>query len=587
MCIIELRRLIFINFSVVVVGCGGNGNMLLNETEKDHPILALIVDDDPNDLKLLSYYLSHDGYEVETAMDGMEALNSARRLIPDIIILDVYMPELNGIEMCRRLKSLEETRHIPVICVTGMDDKDVKLECLDAGANVFISKPVNMTEMLIKARNLVRLKEFENIKIKSDLIAETFAAVEKIKREWEESMDCIKDVVILIDADSHVLRCNKTLSLLTGKSYEEIISHDWQEVLIDGGFSNNPDFESCNEICHDSGRWFVIAKYKIDHERGSSSLVSVVTLNDITESKKIMNELIQSRELLSAKNEELDRAIRDLKMTQSQMLQQEKMASIGQIAAGVAHEINNPMGYIISNFQSLKKYAIRISDFLDAQTSAWKECAKKCGHMDEFRRIEEMRDRNKIDHIISDIDSLVTESLEGADRVKMIVRDLKNFSRIDEPELKYADINSGIESTLNIIWNEIKYKVTLHKEYGDLPPTKCNPGQLNQVFLNILVNAAQAIEKQGEIGIKTWHKDERIFVSITDTGCGIPDTMKEKIFEPFITTKEVGKGTGLGLSIAYDIVRKHRGEITLESVIGKGSTFTVMIPVQGQVKEKL
>jgi len=557
----------------------GGCDMFERYNEKDRRILALVVDDNPEDLKLLGYYLSHEGYEVEQATNGMEALSRARLINPDIIILDIYMPEMSGIEVCRRLKSLEETRHIPVIVITGMHDKELRLECLDAGANVFISKPVNMTEMLIKVRNLVRLKEFENIKIKSDLMAETFAAVEKVKREWEESMDCIRDVVILIDPDSRVLRCNKTLSVLTGKSYEEIISHNWQEVLFDGGFSNNPDFESSHEICHDSGRWFVLAKYKIDQERGPTSLFSVVTLNDITESKKIMNELIQSRELLSAKNEELDSAIRDLKMTQSQMLQQEKMASIGQIAAGVAHEINNPMGYIISNLQTLKKYSVRILDFLEAQTSTWKECAANCDRLGAFARSGEMRKRLKIDHVISDIDNLIRESLEGADRVKMIVRDLKNFSRVDEPEFRYADINAGIESTLNIVWNEIKYKTTLVKDYGQLPQTKCNPGQLNQVFLNLIVNAAQAIEKQGEIRIKTWHNDGRLYVSISDTGCGIPEDMKDKIFEPFVTTKEIGRGTGLGLSIAYDIVRKHNGEITLDSVVGKGSTFTVMIPV--------
>jgi two-component system NtrC family sensor kinase len=149
-----------------------------------------------------------------------------------------------------------------------------------------------------------------------------------------------------------------------------------------------------------------------------------------------------------------------------------------------------------------------------------------------------------------------------------------------------ADINAGIESTINIVWNELKYKVTMHKEYGDIPQTKCNPGQLNQVFMNILVNAAHAIEKQGEITVKTWfvppyggEEDGHIYVSITDTGSGIPPDKLNRIFEPFFTTKEVGKGTGLGLSIAYDIIKKHKGEIKVESELGKGTTFIVKVPV--------
>ncbi|HMK49329.1 MAG TPA: ATP-binding protein, partial [Thermodesulfovibrionales bacterium] len=175
--------------------------------------------------------------------------------------------------------------------------------------------------------------------------------------------------------------------------------------------------------------------------------------------------------------------------------------------------------------------------------------------------------------------SLIKESLEGTERVKRIVQDLKTFSHIDEAEWKMADVNTSIESTLNIVWNEIKYKATLRKDYGDIPLTICNPGQLNQVFMNMLINAAHAIEKQGEITIRTFRSDGYVNVSISDTGRGIPDDKIGRIFEPFFTTKEVGKGTGLGLSIAYDIIKKHKGYISVESELGKGSTFTVKIPV--------
>jgi two-component system NtrC family sensor kinase len=266
-------------------------------------------------------------------------------------------------------------------------------------------------------------------------------------------------------------------------------------------------------------------------------------------------------------------------MVQSQVLQQEKMASIGQLAAGVAHEINNPMGFIISNLNTLKRYIEKISEYLTIQTAMVEICNEKCGNSDVLMEIAEKRKALKIDYITGDLDNLIKESLEGADRVKKIVQDLKNFSRVDESEFKTADINSGLESTINIVWNELKYKTTLVKEYGDIPLIVCNPGQLNQVFMNLLVNAAHAIEKHGEIRVRTWHERGLISITISDSGTGISEENQRRIFEPFFTTKEVGKGTGLGLSIAYDIIKKHNGMIKVDSEVGKGTTFTISIPV--------
>ncbi|MCL4457058.1 MAG: ATP-binding protein [Nitrospirae bacterium] len=301
-------------------------------------------------------------------------------------------------------------------------------------------------------------------------------------------------------------------------------------------------------------------------------------------------ELKKALETIESQHKELEQSYNDLKAVQSQILQQEKMASIGQLAAGVAHEINNPVGFIMSNLGSLHKYIDKLSEFIKIQTEAIEElsCNPPISPLEKggeggfdniIDKIKESQNALKIDYIMQDIGSLIKESLEGAERVKKIVQDLKSFSHVDESEHNSIDINAGIESTINIVWNELKYKATVKKEYGDIPPTKCNAGQLNQVFMNILVNAAHAIEKQGEITIKTWHENNDIFVSISDTGHGIPADKINRIFEPFFTTKEVGKGTGLGLSIAYDIVKKHNGDIMVESEVGRGTTFTVKIPV--------
>ncbi|NOZ24679.1 MAG: PAS domain S-box protein [Nitrospirae bacterium] len=279
--------------------------------------------------------------------------------------------------------------------------------------------------------------------------------------------------------------------------------------------------------------------------------------------------------ILESQNRELETAYTELKATQTKILQQEKMASIGQLAAGVAHEINNPIGFISSNLGTLDKYVGKLTEFIEFQA----QLISSVDSEDFGAVLGEKRRKLKLDYVIPDIKALIEESLDGADRVRKIVQDLKSFSRVDEAEYKHADINECIESTINIVWNELKYKAVLKKEFGELPLTKCYPQQLNQVFMNLLVNAAHAIEKQGEITINTRHEDDSIFVAISDTGVGIPEENLSRIFDPFFTTKEIGKGTGLGLSITYDIVKKHNGDISVHSEPGKGTTFTVRIPV--------
>ena len=252
------------------------------------------------------------------------------------------------------------------------------------------------------------------------------------------------------------------------------------------------------------------------------------------------------------------------------------MASIGQLAAGIAHEINNPVGFVMSNLHSMGKYSERLSQFIKIQSEAIEKLSKGAGdNAAVLDGLHKKRQALKIDYVTNDFTNVIKESLEGTERVKCIVEDLKSFSRKDESVHKLADINDGIESTINVVWNELKYKADVKKEYGKIPLTKCNIGQLNQVFMNLLINAVHAIEEHGEILIKTEHRDGDIVVSVSDTGCGIPEDKLNRIFEPFFTTKEVGEGTGLGLSIAYDIVKKHNGEILVTSEIGKGTTFTV------------
>ena len=298
-------------------------------------------------------------------------------------------------------------------------------------------------------------------------------------------------------------------------------------------------------------------------------------INELRDLRREIAILIDSESELIHMQDELNETLEDLKSAQARIIHQEKMASIGQLSAGVAHEINSPIGYIMSNLRTLTDYSGALAEFFGEMTGAAGQLNSE-GWAD---RIEKRRKELDVDYILEDIEQLIKESLEGAERVKKIVQNLKSFSRIDESEYKDADINECIESTLNIVWNELKYNATVKKEYGEIPVTKCYPQQLNQVFMNILVNASHAIGKRGVIEIKTWNGNGMVNISVSDTGSGIEKDKVEKIFEPFFTTKPVGKGTGLGLSIAYDIVKKHNGEIAVESEVGKGTTFTVRIPV--------
>jgi len=275
---------------------------------------------------------------------------------------------------------------------------------------------------------------------------------------------------------------------------------------------------------------------------------------------------------------DLEQAYLQLKQTQGQILQQEKMASIGQLAAGVAHEINNPMGFITSNLGTLAKYQQKLFEYQKNLEASLNETAEE----GLKERAQELRKKLKIDYLRDDIDDLLSESKEGAERVREIVQNLKGFSRVDQAEYAEVDLNDCLDKTLSIAANEIKYKAQVEKDYGELPLVACFPQQLNQVFLNLLVNAAQAIEDHGIICISTLDLGDMVQIDITDNGSGIPAENLEKIFEPFFTTKEVGKGTGLGMSISYEIIQKHGGDIQVASEVGQGTTFSITLPIKGE-----
>ncbi len=280
---------------------------------------------------------------------------------------------------------------------------------------------------------------------------------------------------------------------------------------------------------------------------------------------------------LQHRHAELRQAYLRLNGAQEKLLQSEKMASIGQLAAGVAHEINNPIGYVHSNLGSLQEYLRSLFTVIEAYERALRAPDPKA----MIGEIDDIRDRLDIDFISRDLPQLMAESREGIERVTRIVRDLKDFSYSGREESwKLADPHAGLDSTLNIIWNELKYKATLERRYGQLPMIECLPSELNQVYMNMLLNAGHAIAERGTITVSTGTAGEEVWIEIRDSGSGISPELRQRIFDPFFTTKPVGSGTGLGLSISYGIINKHHGRIELESTVGEGSCFRIVLPVR-------
>ena len=292
-------------------------------------------------------------------------------------------------------------------------------------------------------------------------------------------------------------------------------------------------------------------------------------LQDRTEVRAAQEELRQRFAELQQTNQKLEQA-------QNQLLQSDKMASIGQLAAGVAHEINNPVGFVSSNLNTLRQYVTSLLTLADAYGRHSQPASPEAA-----QALARTLQAVELDYLKEDLPQLLDESADGLARVKKIVQDLKDFSRVDQADWQLADLNAGLESTLNVVLHEVKYKADIVRQLTPLPLVQCLAGQLNQVFMNLIVNASQAIDGHGTITLASGAQDGWVWVQVSDTGAGMSDAVVRRIFEPFYTTKDVGKGTGLGLSLSFSIVQRHGGAIQVRSQRGVGSQFRVWVPVAG------
>lgn len=527
----------------------------------------LIVDDEPGVRRFLGEVLKTIGHEIDTAVNGVEALERIAAARPEAVLSDVKMPAMDGMQLLEKISELDDPP--PVILLTGFADFRSAAEAVRLGAFEYLTKPVDLdvlTACLLRLERRLEMQQLLNAEKRLKAEAKAEAQAEKELKEeiaglnaelknnlsfLEALLDTIPHPVFLLDAELRLERCNSAFYRIFahaqpgGSVKEFVLAGESGGAGAGEALLRRDSFETVTVCADGQKRIFLVNLAEVAAGDGRSRRLGVML--DLTERKRIENQLRQS----------------------------EKMQAIGQLAAGVAHEINNPVGYIKSNLGTLQNY---IGVFLELMEEYRAGCAR--GEVPLTDRAREILEGEDFEFILDDVGNLLRESIEGTDRVRDIVLGLKSFSRVDEGAAKEADVNSGIDATLKVVWNELKYKCTVTKDLGRLPRINCNLGQLNQVFMNLLVNAAHAIEEKGEIRIATRERDGGVEVTIADTGKGIPPENLKRIFDPFFTTKEAGKGTGLGLAISLGIVEEHGGTMEVKSEVGKGTTFTVFLPAR-------
>jgi two-component system NtrC family sensor kinase len=553
----------------------------------------LMVEDSATQALRFRHALEEAGFTVECVANAEAALGSLNKSLPDLLITDYRMPGVLGDELCRKIRMNVSTRGIPILMLTGEREGEIERRVLESGADDYVSKSQDLEFLLLRVQALLRKSHVQHV-VFGD--AASFPAAELL---------IVEDSATYRQLISASLQ-REGYAITTAASGAEALQHlslrHFDGVVLDLVL---PDM-SAEEIC----RRIVESRRTVDHAfvilaltsratRESMTSVLAAGADDVVEKSRDMavtkarlralirrkrlheensriaaefrrremdvlrahaeKEAAEARaamaERLEQANRELETAYRELKEAQSQLVQAAKMASLGQLVAGIAHEINNPLAFVMSHHGTveglLNKLAADLEPrFSDDERGKWSKA---------LQRLRDMR--------------------QGLERIEDLVLKLRTFSRLDEGERKHVKIEESIESALALLQHRMKGRITVKKNYGDVKIISCYPGPLNQVLMNLLSNAIDAIDGHGEIKITTGRRDSMFFVSVADTGKGIARADRERIFEPFYTTKPVGEGTGLGLSISYGIVRRHDGSIEVHSEEGKGTEMIVKIPL--------
>ena len=598
----------------------------------------MIIDDDAQIRKLMEDIILPEGHRVLQAESADEAIALLRERKIDIIFLDIMMPGRTGPEVLSEFLQIQP--EVLVIIQSGYASLKTAIQAIKLGAYDYIEKPIREEQLLqslqraIERKNLQEQNKIliERLKQKAsrlkllNRVARVITSPLDIKKLLDLIMDMTKSVLeaeasalILIDEEKDELYFEsatgekesrvKEIRMKKGKGIAGWVAERGKPLRVPDVSKDPRFFKGVDEKTGFKTRSILAAP--LISKGKTIGVIEVVNRRDngpftefhqellmelsnyiapAVENAQMARALEQSRMKIQEYSRTLEQKVeertRELKEAQAQLIQSEKLSSIGLLAAGIAHEINNPMGFINSNLFTLVGYARDLRQILAEYKQLERDCQGTADEKLKFRcaQIKKVKERIDLEYIMNDLEKVIEESNEGARRVIRIVKGLKNFSHVDEERPEYINLNEGMEETLNVIWNELKYKAEVIKEYGDLPEVECYPMLLTQVFMNLLLNAAQAIEKEGRIVVKTYTDNGNIYIRISDNGCGIPPENLPRLFDPFFTTKEVGKGTGLGLSMAYGIIERHKGKIQVESEVGKGSTFTIELPLGGMAE---
>jgi PAS domain S-box-containing protein len=562
------------------------------------------VDDSPGDALLLARELERGGYEVKTArVDTPEAMAEALHRQPwDLVISDYFMPSFSGLAALKILQ--EADLDVPCILVSGKAGEETAVEVMKAGAQDFLLKG-NMSRLNSAVR-----RELQEARIRRERkqIARALRSMEERFRLVAESSP---NAIFIISEESSILFTNQAAERIFGYSVHEMVGQpitllmpvplraahaaavgeyvkigrrqltSWKGLERPGLHRDGRQIPlelSCSDFVENGKRLFVGIAHDIT---GRKQQEEELTRHREHLEKMVQErtaDLLQTNALLEKAVGQEKQAMEALKATELQLVQTEKMASLGLLVAGVAHEINNPLSFVSNNIAVLQRDMAAVLEVMNLYRSAdlWLSQEKR----DLYAGIRGLCERIDMAYTVGNLQDLLVRSREGLKRIQQVVQDLRDFARMDRGVPHEADLNVGIESTVNILRGEARNRqVPIDLELSPLPPVTCHAGKINQVVMNLLTNALDACVKGGRITVRTQAGDDGVRIEVEDSGLGIEPRIRERIFDPFFTTKPEGRGTGLGLSISYGIVKDHGGKIDVHSVPGQGSRFVVSLPV--------
>lgn len=528
---------------------------------------VLLVEDNQLQRQMIVHALRDLSVNLLQVASGGEAISAAMKDHSiDLMILDYELPDISGAEVIDTL--LSHDIKLPFVVSTARGSERVAVEMMKRGASDYLIKD----ERFLGGLPAIVKRLLKQFKV-DGILAEVERELRRSEQRMRQIIDTNGDPFVSLTLDGTILEWNKAAERTFGLERAQALGANILDTIVPPAMQDRIRTE-LSQFAAEPHTFAARLPDEVGAIDANGRVFPVeVSLNTVDSSGEwiinaFLHDISRRREL------------------ESQLIQAEKMASLGQLAAGVAHEINNPIAYVRSNLGTLKSYTQSLAKVIQSATELG--TAIEAGDFSQlnakWQEMKTVSEAEGLAAIIDDLPELFSDSEEGLVRVKEIVQNLKSFARLDEAEVKEADINECVETTLKVVANEIKYKCQVFKDLAPLPRLKCRPGQLNQVLMNLLINATQAVAERGEIHVRTWCDELNVFVSVRDTGCGIPAEHVSQLFTPFFTTKPVGSGTGLGLSISYGIVQKHGGDIQVTSQLGIGSTFTIRLPRQGVSK---